>query len=101
MIRLELVPLGRRSEQSFEVQARDGLERFEVVEPGVVHDRQDASPPVETAQGRIDLIMDVFAEKVAPANDPAEEYFYKAYTISYWSMDQAEAKTWLDAQFGG
>jgi len=58
-------------------------------------------PPVETARGRIDLIMDVINGDVAASSDPAEEFFYKAYTISYWSMDKADAKSWLDAQFGG
>ncbi|WP_114287965.1 sugar ABC transporter substrate-binding protein [Candidatus Halocynthiibacter alkanivorans] len=57
-------------------------------------------PPIETAQGRIDLIMDVVNGDVAAATAPAEEFFYKAYTISYWTMPQDEAKTWLAAQFG-
>ncbi len=57
-------------------------------------------PPVDTARGRIDLIMDVINGDVAMTSDPAEEFFYKAYTISYWSMPQEEAQTWLDAQFG-
>lgn len=58
-------------------------------------------PPVETAQGRIDLIMDVINGDVAASSDPAKEFFYKAYTISYWSMAKDDAKDWLTAQFGG
>jgi ABC-type sugar transport system substrate-binding protein len=58
-------------------------------------------PPIETAQGRIDLIMDVINGDVAASTDPAEEFFYKAYTVSYWTMPQEDAKAWLDAQFGG
>ena len=58
-------------------------------------------PPVETARGRIDLIMDVVNGKVAASANPAKEFFYKAYTISYWTMPKADAKTWLKAQFGG
>ena len=58
-------------------------------------------PPVETAQGRIDLIMDVIKGDVAKQTDPAKEYFYKAYTISYWSMEKDQAKSWLATQFGG
>ena len=58
-------------------------------------------PPIETAQGRIDLIMDVANGKVDPTSDPAKEYFYKAYTVSYWTMPKEEAKAWLDVQFGG
>ena len=57
-------------------------------------------PPVETAQGRIDLIMDVINGDVPASSDTAEEFFYKAYTISYWTMEQSEAKDWLTAQFG-
>ena len=58
-------------------------------------------PPVETARGRIDLVMDVVHGKVATSNDPAKEFFYKAYTVSYWSMPKSEAKKWLKDQFGG
>jgi ABC-type sugar transport system substrate-binding protein len=57
-------------------------------------------PPVETARGRIDLVMDVVNGSVAASNDPAKEFFYKAYTVSYWSMPKSDAKEWLDDQFG-
>ncbi|MEP1209849.1 MAG: substrate-binding domain-containing protein [Rhizobiaceae bacterium] len=57
-------------------------------------------PPVETAQGRIDLIMDVVKGKVSSSSNKAEEFFYKAYTISYWTMPKDDAKSWLAAQFG-
>ncbi len=57
-------------------------------------------PPLETAQGRIDLIMDVLNGKVAAQSETAEEFFYKAYTISNWTMEQDEAQDWLNAQFG-
>jgi ABC-type sugar transport system substrate-binding protein len=57
-------------------------------------------PPKETARGRIDLIMQVKAGKVAPTASPAKEYFYKAYTISYWTMKKAAAAAWLKDQFG-
>ena len=57
--------------------------------------------PIETARGRIDLIMDVASGAVPQKSDPAEEKFYKAYTVSYWTMPQEEAQQWLDAQFGG
>jgi ABC-type sugar transport system substrate-binding protein len=79
---------------------------FDSVEFGSIYDPNSSLkvsmglPPVETAQGRIDLIMDVIDGDVATSTDPAEEFFYKAYTISYWSMDQADAKDWLKAQFG-
>ena len=57
-------------------------------------------PPVETAHGRIDLIMDIANGKVAPTSQPAEEFFYKAYNMSYWTMAQEDAANWLNTQFG-
>jgi hypothetical protein len=57
-------------------------------------------PPVETARGRIDLIMDVASGKVASTSQPAQEFFYKAYTISFWSMPRDDAAKWLNDQFG-
>ncbi|WP_198671214.1 substrate-binding domain-containing protein [Oceanibium sediminis] len=79
---------------------------FDSVEFGQVYDPSSSLkvsmglPPVETARGRVDLVMDVLNGDVAPTSDPAEEFFYKAYTISYWSMPQEDAQTWLDTQFG-
>jgi len=58
-------------------------------------------PPIETARGRVDLIMDVVNGKVSASSTPAKEFFYKAYTISFWTMPKDDAKKWLDAQFGG
>ena len=57
-------------------------------------------PPVETDRGRVDLIMDIANGDVAPTNDPAEEFFYKAYNISYWTLDEADAAEWMNEQFG-
>ena len=57
-------------------------------------------PPVETARGRIDLIMDVASGKEPLTSQPANEHFYKAYNISYWTMPQADAAEWLNTQFG-
>jgi len=57
-------------------------------------------PPIETARGRIDLIMDIKAGKVARTTQPAKEFFYKAYNISYWTMKKADAVKWLKDQFG-
>jgi ABC-type sugar transport system substrate-binding protein len=80
---------------------------FDSVEFDLVYDPNSSLkvsmglPPVETARGRIDLIMDVVNGKVAAKTSPAKEFFYKAYTISYWSMPKANAEAWLKAQFGG
>jgi ABC-type sugar transport system substrate-binding protein len=57
-------------------------------------------PPKETARGRIDLIMDVKSGKVARTAQPGKEFFYKAYTISFWTMPKADAAAWLKDQFG-
>ena len=80
---------------------------FDTVEFAQVYDPNSSLkvsmglPPIETARGRIDLIMDVKDGKVAATSSPAVEQFYKAYTISYWTMPQEEAKAWLASQFGG
>jgi hypothetical protein len=57
-------------------------------------------PPKETARGRIDLIMDIKGGKVARTTQPGKEFFYKAYTISFWTMKKADAAAWLKDQFG-
>ena len=57
-------------------------------------------PPIETGRGRIDLIMDVMNGKVKPTSQPAQEFFYKAYNVSYWTMPKADATKWLKTQFG-
>ena len=57
-------------------------------------------PPLETGQGRIDLIMDVASGKIPMTSQPASEEFYKAYGVSAWSMSQADAAAWLNKQFG-
>jgi ABC-type sugar transport system substrate-binding protein len=79
----------------------DSVEFEQVYDPNSSLKVSMGLPPIETARGRIDLIMDVAARKVAASSDPAKEFFYKAYTISYWTMPKEEAKAWLDAQFGG
>jgi ABC-type sugar transport system substrate-binding protein len=79
----------------------DSVEFEQVYDPNSSLKVSMGLPPVETARGRIDLIMDVVNGKVEPTSNPAQEYFYKAYTVSFWTMPQEEAKTWLDTQFGG
>jgi ABC-type sugar transport system substrate-binding protein len=79
---------------------------FDEVEYNLVYDPNSSLklsmglPPVETARGRIDLIMDIASGKVAQVSQPAEEFFYKAYNINYWTMPQADAAQWLNEQFG-
>jgi ABC-type sugar transport system substrate-binding protein len=57
-------------------------------------------PPLETGRGRIDLIMDIQNGKTPMTSQPAKEFFYKAYNISYWTMPRADAVVWLNKQFG-
>lgn len=78
----------------------DSVEFEQVYDPNSSLKVSMGLPPVETARGRIDLIMDVVNGKVEPAASPAKEFFYKAYTISYWTMPKEEASQWLGAQFG-
>jgi hypothetical protein len=44
--------------------------------------------------------MDVASGKVSPTSQPAKEYFYKAYNISFWTMPRADAVKWLNTEFG-
>jgi ABC-type sugar transport system substrate-binding protein len=78
----------------------DEVEMKSVYDPNSSLKLSMGLPPVETAQGRIDLIFDIAAGKVAPTSQPAEEFFYKAYNISYWTMPEADAAEWLNTQFG-
>jgi ABC-type sugar transport system substrate-binding protein len=79
---------------------------FDEVEMKLVYDPNSSLklsmglPPVETARGRIDLIMDIANGKVKPTSQPAEEFFYKAYNVSYWTMPREDAVNWLNEQFG-
>ncbi len=78
----------------------DEVEYNQVYDPNSSLKLSMGLPPVETARGRIDLIMDIARGDVAPTSDPAEEFFYKAYNISYWTMPQEDAAAWLNDQFG-
>jgi ABC-type sugar transport system substrate-binding protein len=57
-------------------------------------------PPIETGQGRIELMMDVKNGLVDQVSQPAKEFFFKAYTISAYTMPRAEAVKWMNSQFG-
>ena len=79
---------------------------FDEVEMKLVYDPNSSLklsmglPPLETSHGRIDLIFDVLNGKVKPTSQPAQEFFYKAYNVSFWTMPREEAVKWLNAQFG-
>ena len=78
----------------------DEVEYKQVYDPNSSLKLSMGLPPIETGQGRIDLIMDIASGKTAPTSQPAEEYFYKAYNVSYWTMAEADAVSWLNDQFG-
>jgi len=78
----------------------DEVEMKQVYDPNSSLKLSMGLPPVETARGRIDLIMDIASGKVKQVSQPAEEFFYKAYNVSYWTMPEADAVSWLNDQFG-
>ena len=78
----------------------DEVEMKQVYDPNSSLKLSMGLPPVETSHGRIDLIMDVAAGREAMTSQPASEHFYKAYNVSYWTMPEADAVTWLNEQFG-
>src|SRR5512135_3865038 len=69
----------------------DEVEMKEVYDPNSSLKLSMGLPPVETSHGRIDLIMDVASGKTAMTSQPAEEFFYKAYNVSFWTMPAADA----------
>ena len=78
----------------------DEVEMKQVYDPNSSLKLSMGLPPIETSHGRIDLIMDIANGKVKPTSQPAEEFFYKAYNISFWTMPEADAANWLNEQFG-
>jgi hypothetical protein len=78
----------------------DEVELKSVYDPGSSLKLSMGLPPKETARGRIDLIMDVKSGKVKMASQPHQEFFYKTYNISYYTMKRADAVKWLNDQFG-
>ena len=78
----------------------DEVEMASVYDPNSSLKLSMGLPPVETARGRIDLLFDIKNKKTAQVSQPAKEFFYKAYTISYWTMPRADSVNWLNAQFG-
>src|SRR5512133_728819 len=78
----------------------DEVEMKEVYDPNSSLKLSMGLPPIETSHGRIDLIMDIKAGKTKPTSTPPQEFFYKAYTISFWTMPAADAAQWLNDQFG-
>jgi len=78
----------------------DEVEMKEVYDPNSSLKLSMGLPPIETADGRIDLIMDVANGKTSMTSQPAKEFFYKAFNISFWTMKRADAVKWLNREFG-
>jgi hypothetical protein len=78
----------------------DEVEFKQVYDPNSSLKLSMGLPPIETSHGRIDLIIDILSGKVDPTSQPAEEFFYKAYNVSFWTMPEADAAEWLNTQFG-
>jgi len=78
----------------------DEVEMKEVYDPNCSLKLSMGLPPIETADGRIDLIMDVANGKTSMTSQPAKEFFYKAFNISFWTMKRADAVKWLNREFG-
>lgn len=78
----------------------DEVEMAQVYDPTSSLKLSMGLPPIETGQGRIDLIMDVANGREAPTSQPANEHFYKAYNMSFWTMPRDQAVEWLNTQFG-
>ncbi len=78
----------------------DEVEMAQVYDPNSSLKLSMGLPPIETGQGRIDLIMDVANGQEAPTSQPANEHFYKAYNMSFWTMPRDQAVEWLNTQFG-
>jgi ABC-type sugar transport system substrate-binding protein len=78
----------------------DEVEMKSVYDPNSSLKLSMGLPPKETARGRIDLIMQIKAGKVPMTSQPAKEFFYKTYNVSYWTMPRTTAVKWLNDQFG-
>jgi ABC-type sugar transport system substrate-binding protein len=78
----------------------DEVEMKSVYDPNSSLKLSMGLPPKETARGRIDLIMDIKSGKTQMTSQPAKEFFYKTYNVSFWTMPRATAVTWLNDQFG-
>jgi ABC-type sugar transport system substrate-binding protein len=78
----------------------DEVEMKSVYDPSSSLKLSMGLPPLETGRGRIDLIMDVKKGKTEMTSQPAKEFFYKTYNISYYTMPRPQAVKWLNTQFG-
>ncbi len=78
----------------------DEVEMKSVYDPNSSLKLSMGLPPKETARGRVDLIMDIKNGKTKMTSQPGQEFFYKTYNISYFTMPRVDAVKWLNNQFG-
>jgi hypothetical protein len=78
----------------------DEVELLDVYDPNSSLKLSMGLPPIETARGRIDLIMDIISGRTPATSQPAQEFFYTTYNISFWTMTRDQAVEWLNEQFG-
>ena len=78
----------------------DEVQMKEVYDPNSSLKLSMGLPPIETADGRIDLIEDIASGKVPMTSHPEQNFYYKAFNISFWTMPGADAAKWLNTEFG-
>lgn len=78
----------------------DEVELADVFDPNSSLKLSMGLPPIETGRARIDNLFEIRNGAIEQKGDTEKEFFAKAYTISYFAMDRAEAVKWLNTQFG-
>jgi hypothetical protein len=78
----------------------DATQLGEIYDPNSSLKLSMGLPPIETADGRIDLIMQIASGKVPATSQPEQVFYYKAYNMSFWTMPRADAVTWMNTEFG-
>lgn len=78
----------------------DEVEMTDVYDPNSSLKLSMGLPPIETGRARIDNLFKIRDGEIEQKGTTEVETFAKAYNISFWTMDRADAVTWLNEQFG-
>ena len=78
----------------------DEVEMADVYDPNSSLKLSMGLPPIETGRARIDNLFAIRNGELDQVGTTEVETFAKAYNISYWTMDRADAVEWLNEQFG-
>ena len=78
----------------------DEVEIKEIYDPNSSLKLSMGLPPLDTSNAIIDALFDTYNGDIEQISTPSEVIWAKAYTISYWTMEEAEAANWLNEQFG-